>query len=346
MKKKLIGTILCVLIATCTLTFVACGGTGNGGGNTPVIPNGIYARINEDGTASSAGEYILLGSYPQREVTDSTLKSTLDNMRGTLPTSDNSGNWTDYGYYISGEIESYMWYQDVEYNGEKYRGVYFTQYRPYYTTYRSSASNSYQDQFYLANAVYWFKFEPIKWRILSESNGEALILCEMIIDSQQFDYDGSYSNDYANSTIRAWLNDNFYNTAFNNLQKEIIKTTTVDNGVESTGYTSNQNACENTNDKIFLLSAEEVTTEEYGFSSDYMAYDIARQKQNTDYAKVQGCFTDEDVSYNGNGLWWLRSPNDYSSYSARFVNVVGDFNIYEVIRADMGIVPALRIQLS
>lgn len=34
--------------------------------------------------------------------------------------------------------------------------------------------------------TYYFKVEPIKWRILSESNGTALIVCESIIANGHF----------------------------------------------------------------------------------------------------------------------------------------------------------------
>ncbi len=289
-----------------------------------------YTRVDED--------TIEFGMYPQTEVTDSTLVSTLNSLAGTKPTSSNSYNWTSYGYYISGSVSNYMWYVDVENDGEMYRGVYFTSYRPYYTTYSSSTGNTYQDDNgYTTSNIYWFKYEPISWTILNESNGTALILCDMIIDSQQFDYDGSDYNDYAESTIRKWLNETFYNTAFNDLQKEIILTTMVDNSVASTGYSSNSYACEDTEDKVFLLSYKELTT--------YLTTNASRMKKTTDYAKSQGADTSTSPSYLGNGFWWLRSPNDYQSYYARGVGGSGYVNDYSVGITGGGVVPALQIQL-
>ncbi|MCF0113210.1 MAG: InlB B-repeat-containing protein, partial [Bacilli bacterium] len=101
------------------------------------------------------------GSYPQTEVTDSGLIAALNSAAGTLPTAGNAtvGNWTSYNYYIFSSVSHFMWHADIEHaDGNKYRGVYFTSYRPYYTTYSSSASNSYQDDNgYNTNTVYWFK---------------------------------------------------------------------------------------------------------------------------------------------------------------------------------------------
>ena len=42
------------------------------------------------------------------------------------------------------------------------------------------------DSGYYTNTVYWFKFEPIKWKVLSESDGDAFLCADMIPDSQDF----------------------------------------------------------------------------------------------------------------------------------------------------------------
>ena len=305
---------------------------------TPTTEN--YVRLDASDAPVDMGEYILFGSYPQTEVTDSATTTALNRMRGTLPTSSNSYDWTSYGYYISGRITNFMWYIDLEYSGEKYRGVYFTSYRPNLTTSSSSTSNSYQDDNgYSTGTVYWFKYEPIKWRILTISDGKAMILSELMLDSQQYDYDGLYSSNYADSTIRAWLNDTFYNAAFGVLQQAIIETTEVDNSVYSTGYSSNPYACENTFDKVFLLSYREVVNSSYGFSTS-TASSTTRQKQGSGYCKAQGLHTNA----NGNGLWWLRSPT--SGSEARSVDYAGYLGIsYSVFDPRYGVVPALVINL-
>ena len=89
------------------------------------------------------------------------------------------------------------------------------------------------------------------------------------------------ANNYKYSKIRAWLNATFYETAFSELQREIILTTTVDNSVYSTGYDTNPYVCEDTEDKIFLLSYREVTNSEYGFSSS-----SDREMQTSDYSRA------------------------------------------------------------
>ena len=304
-------------------------------GATPVhnYQNGKCIICDDCLDYERTGSKITFGFYPQTKVTDATLTATLNGKVGTLPTSTNSQAWTSYGYYINGSVSNYMWYIDVTNGNDKYRGVYFASYRPYCTGYSSSADYTHQDDNgYTVSTVYWFKYEPISWTILSEdtANGTALILCDMIIDSQQFDF---YSINYAESTIRGWLNETFYNAAFNDLQKQMIITTTVDNGL----------SWENTQDKIFLLSYQDVTNSNYGFSSDYYSTDdTARQKKTTDYAQAQGAYT----STSSNGYWWLRSPYYYYSGVGEEVYTVGTGRACNYPNyTDFGVVPALQIRL-
>lgn len=177
-------------------------------------------------------EYVYFGAYPQSIVVDSELKSELTNMVEVLPNYNNSGKWTSYEYYRSGEITDYMWYIDVEYAKERYRGVYFTSYRTLNINIHSDfEKNSVLPTYgYRINTIYWFKYEPIKWRILIENNGQALLLSQNILDSREYfpydtlrytnDGDIIYPNNWEHSTIRSWLNSDFYNTSFDNVQKK------------------------------------------------------------------------------------------------------------------------------
>lgn len=284
---------------------------------TTLVEEKAYLRIDSNGNGSSKGDYILFGEYPQTIKADGVTITTKQNSKGYYLGSD--GN-----YYAKVVADVY---------GDNYK---------------FSTGNT-----ITYGATYYFKVEPIKWRILTESNGEALILCEMIIDAGKYD---SSSNNYANSDIRAWLNNQFYNTAFNDLQKEIILTTTVDNSARSTNPNNNATqfnngvnsyACVNTNDKVFLLSMKEVTNSAYAFNNSYSSSDIARRKQGTDYAKCNYLYVyTSSGEYYGNSNWWLRSPNSYISNFASFVNFNGyayaDNLVYSTC---YGVVPALKIQL-
>ena len=219
----------------------------------------------------------------------------------------------------------------------------------------------------------YFKVEPIKWRILTENyGGNKLLLAENILAAlQYYDYDfyenriinGStiYPNNYKHSRIRAWLNGlayqnrqksgdctdfagkGFLQTAFTTDQQESIAETTVGNSARSTNPESypllwnggkNDYACENTSDKVFLLSEQEVTKSAYGFDH-FSAEGASRVRVPSDFAKAAGVVW---------GQWWIRSPcYTYAKY-AQFVNKYGraNENYYFVNATDnYGVVPAL-----
>lgn len=242
-----------------------------------------------------------------------------------------------------------MWYQDVSYNGEKYRGVYFTSYRP--NSCDSSTPTSYSYNGYDINTVYWFRWEPIEWMVLSSSDDDGFLITEKIIDSQQYYHQSSsntrnrapydstteasvYDSNYKYSDIRGWLNTDFYNSAFSTNIQSSIKTSEVDNSASSAGYSSNSYACENTYDKVFLLSYKEATNSTYGFS-----FSSDRIEYADDYAKCQGVYV-----YSGNNAsyWWLRSPA--GSSNAKVVEIDGD--VYATNdTCHYGIRPALHISI-
>ena len=281
------------------------------------------------------GDLVSFGSYPQSKVRDKEIISKLNSL---APSWD---NWTSYGYYsgmgdygtmVQGD---WMRYTDVSYNGSKYRGVKFTQYRPS-ETYEVSLSSPYAYQYrrgYNINTVYWFKFEPIDWRVLDPATG--LVLCETIIDAQPYsntfyrahefnesnpiyfndEFCTNYANDYQTSSIRKWLNDDFYNTAFTDSEKREMK--------------------DETRGKIFLLSFSEITNSNYGFSSESSldTIDTARSAFGSDYAKSQGLASAE---------WIVGSQGGLSCYCP----VVGSFGaVYHYIYVSdtlRGIRPALK----
>ena len=112
-----------------------------------------------------------------------------------------------------------------------------------------------------------------------------------------------------------------------------IANTDVDNSVESTGYSTNSYVCNNTNDKVFLLSHQEATT--------YYGSNDERKTQGTDYAKAQGLYVESNVSE-----WWLRSPyRGYANYATGVNNVGGIYNGIIVYYTRSGVRPALWIDL-
>ena len=253
--------------------------------------------------------------------------------------------------------------------------------------YRASGIDALYDKItkngYYTFNVYWFKYEPIKWRILTTSEKSAYIMSDIALDffSMQPDRkseirddllasynnstgvpDGIYANNWEYSFIRSWLNETFYNEVFNDLQKEIIQTTHLDNSARSCnpneypkyyGYGENAgknkyaDQCKDTDDKIFLLSLRDVTTTAYGFNKDVNAEDPARNLQASDFAKFHGVSmgnTQKDYV-----TWYTRSPSlavgnqGYTTF-VLYRDNKGVINSPNLV-AEGGVVPALWITL-
>lgn len=324
------------------------------------------------------GDYIYFGYWPQTCEKDETVIAKLNEMAGTPPfPRDGKGN--PYNWE-SHEGATYMWQKIVIYNGAKYLGVQMNEYR---ASGIDALYDEITDNGYYKLNVYWFKYEPIKWRILTTGEKSAYIMSDIALDSFSIqpdrksenrdglfaEYnnstgvpDGTYANNWEYCFLRGWLNETFYNEVFNKLQKEIIQTTHLDNTARSSnpneypkyygygekaGKNKFADQCKDTDDKIFLLSLRDITTTAYGFNKDVKAEDPARNLQASDFAKLHGApMNTNDKKY---VTWYTRSPspaNGNQGY-ATFVldrHAKGVIDSIELV-PDGGVVPALWIAL-
>ncbi len=347
MKKPIKKCFAILLVITLTLTAAPLSGFVGLGEKSFHVANAVTESYSYQ-----TGDIIEFGSYPQDEVTDEATISALNVL---------NKEWYAFGYYSgNGEIGSaeqgnLMQYCDVYYNNNKYRGVCISQYRPNNTFLPSSPAYSEQDNNgYSLNTVYWFEFSSLKWRILDPSQG--LILSESVIDVQAYSnliYDKitnnietfyndkqfqNYANDYKTSSIREWLNNDFYNTAFNESEQNQISVSTLDNNSwDGVTYLS-------TDDKIFLPSWAEMTNTDYGFLEDSHSQDENRCAKGTDYAKIQGLICLSSNNNEENTFWRLRTPGWKANLSCYIGSdgVLSDYSC-NVHFVEFGIRPALRL---
>ncbi len=330
-----------------------------------------HGRYNPEFTVTvvydltSDDSYVKIGSYPASKVTDSAILENLNRL---------SLDWKSFGYY-SGTGENndgkmvpadFMKYADVSYGGAKYRAVKFTAYRTFSTCYPATDDEGQSGQDnngYKINTTYWFKYEPLEWKRLDAGSG--LVMCTSIIDAQPFNsfileesktYYGSagkeyYVNNYNESQIRQWLNNDFYNTAFSEDEKSKINSVTfstdcIGTVFNGTGYEAYD--CGDITDKVFLLSFADIINKAYGFDDDYLEKDPAKRMGATDYAKCEGIYNYAVKSanlkgYENNYIWWTRSSY-VNSRSVCTVLYDGYGNMaYSADDAFIGVVPAMCI---
>lgn len=143
----------------------------------------------------------------------------------------------------------------------------------------------------------YYKLEPIKWRVLKEEDGTALLLSEFVLDNRVFS-DNNILINWETSLIREWLNNDFYNMAFSTPQKNIIQQTQLSTNYFLTDWDAGQGpsfgeiVSVDTVDRVFYLSKDEIYSADYGFENyeNRIAY-------GTDYTLSKNPFEGSGIRY-------------------------------------------------
>ena len=264
----------------------------------PNISEIISDIINE--IEESEDNTFYFGYYPQSRV-DSSYETYINSFGIEKPIVGDLKGWQINYYYIDADYNTMAYYNlDTNNDGQyDFMGI----------------SDVVDKDYSFLNPI-WFKYEPIKWNILKKEDGKVMAITDLIIDCTWFywgnkpgnkDHNGGegYNSNYEFSDIRKWLNDYFYNVAFKEYEKELIEEVEVNNGRETANNVGEQYICNNTFDKVFLLSYSEVgefyptSNSKLCYYSDYSAITAGR--------RIVGDHT--DVTAN----WLTRSPagNNY-----------------------------------
>lgn len=182
-----------------------------------------------------------------------------------------------------------------------------------------------KEKYHRAKKCY-FKYEPIKWRVIKCENGEALLLSDIVLDKQKYNKRLKKVT-WEKSTLRKWLNKKFMNRAFSSSEQEAIRTTKV---INEDNYYYKTDGGNDTLDKIYLLSLSETDEEkEYGFTDSY-----GMTIKYSNYADL--C----DYQY-----WWLRTPGE-KNISAAAVDMSGEAYVGGgESDMELGIRPVLHLNL-
>lgn len=276
----------------------------------------LYASWGEMDTLFDNDSRIFMGTYPQSFVKEENTIKELSKLT-TINTR---------GYY--------------EYKGSEYAKLDVIE-----------ATDEYSETPWV-KTVRFFKVEPILWRAAYryDGTGNYSLYADRVLEIKAFDEpnqvdwdeDDGCSNNYEDSTIRNWLNGDFFNHAFNAEEKEAILTTKLDNRDATTGYYGNPYVCGDTEDKVFLKSFKDVA---------HASTNICKQ---TDYAWVLTRPIDRETGFpilfpgyrnTGDVGFWTRSPGYEDSRHALCTDNMGLIfsDSFRSVDAPYGVRPVMTL---
>ncbi len=202
-----------------------------------------------DGTAGKSAKYVLFGEYPQTIM-----------AKGVTINKNKTRQAGEFTYYQGSDG---AWYYEAEEHSFDYF-EYDDAYLGIECLYSDGSERNIYD--WAEPTTRFFKVEPIKWRVLTESyQGKMLLIPEVILNAgivyNENERIDRYANDYEASTIRAYLNGTpyysmsmtgstdegpvfsesanndyvgigFLQTAFSDDEQKAIAVTDVDNSLE------------------------------------------------------------------------------------------------------------------
>lgn len=160
-----------------------------------------------------------------------------------------------------------------------------------------------------------FVKEPIEWTVLYRDDESMLLVSTYLLTSRQYDEEksgGSYIS-WRHSSIRDWLNDEFFNKAFGPVEQTLIRNANASAEADSGNDIT---------DPVFLLTRDEAET--------YFQSDEARQTAYADSKRV--------VSQ-----WWLYTN---SQTDLNFVDYDGSIDTIDESYRTYGVRPAIWIDLN
>lgn len=191
--------------------------------------------------------------------------------------------------------------------------------------------------------------ESVEWYVIDIKNDYAILMSVYALDCKNYN-NTNESVTWETCSLRTWLNDDFYNEAFNVNEKCIIRLTTLDNNSNPDSGISGGNS---TQDKVFILSYDEAVSY---FNADINAsrtnpFDYHLSCVPTDYAVRQGAEKYDnrsllDPSNDTTCSYWFRtvgrSQNKAVDMYVGFISVTGS----DVNCGHHGIRPCITVNLN
>ncbi|MCM1267082.1 MAG: DUF6273 domain-containing protein [Bacteroidales bacterium] len=188
----------------------------------------------------------------------------------------------------------------------------------------------------------YYRFEMIKWDVIEDGANGYLLLASQAVDNMPYN-DAFGEVTWEKSSLCAWLNGFFYETAFSEEERGGIVQTEL-GATRNPIYTNEAGEYLMTGEylltNIYLLCADELLKPDWGYDVYVQTEDPARICTQTPFAKARGVYEYSD----GCCRWWTRT-NGVETIYAIYVNdngVIGCDGIFT--NSDgIGVRPVVRV---
>ena len=302
--------------------------------------------------------FVNMGKYPQTYVGDA-MNAELEAWYTDQPVVE---TYTAYKGHTSGTLNEPVVYNAYEYiDGNTYCQV--PEADP-----SNSGAKTFNDGTTIVNGkTYWFKVEPIQWRVLTQNYTDtenttpvSYLLSEYVL-SANTTFNPSTNNTnhthYSAETnaLRPFLNEVFYSDAFTAEEKALIaQRTLIDADLDATKHGQT-----NPNDSsltiapteklnVFAPSYYDMINTDYGFNSSYSNQDQQRRASATDFAMANYVYKTTsnypDIHGLASSYYWTSSAASasYDACAVDYYGAVTSNTVYNVLRA---VRPALLFNL-
>ena len=203
--------------------------------------------------------------------------------------------------------------------------------------------------------------ETIEWEVLEVKDGKALLVSRYVLDSGVYHSEKREGLEltWVNCDLRSWINNDFYNNAFGEAEKTKIVESTIKNPTN----VYNNKETEDTTDKIFLLSTDEIV-KYYGFydwdekrSDGYSEQliiapspccesKVLKYTVDTSFYNefVKNYYSENAVGKKGS-FFWVRSPYNTMGYAWEMAGT-GYGDTLSEVDSRRGIRPAMWVNLE
>ncbi len=262
-----------------------------------------------------------------RSVLDNIVASTITEINGTdervKPTLKVKQRYICFGKYPQSVVDDQEIIKKLNRNKN---GSYFKLQEGEFV---SQMSNTYNQRTVFSNRVrvepnhkYYFKRQPILWKILKETDDSYILQSHFLLDVMKFD---ELSTEYDDSMIRQNLNNSFLDFTFDEYERSVMLPIYK-------------------NDFITIPSSDFLQTNVHGYphlgSNSY-----TRMRRVTDFSKCIGIYeTDYMFLHNGYSYWWLRTSSMKDSVEMVFDD--GAIGNRKPNKVAVGVCPMIKIRKS